>query len=325
MDKEFYLQSEEIRENIRERIYNRLRKISNKKLKNIILQRNSTSSFLKGIMAYYVHEGLKGKLSSNKKIDLASGIEIFCSAGAIFDNAMDNHKKRNGKTTYLKEYGREMQFAASQYVLHDGLKFLFPFMGRFSKSFSNLYRINDAVLGMVKMDLEQSKDLEDQIRTIELSNGIFNEVPLLISATNATENADKINLIKKYGFNLGTAFGIYEELRDLLGEHGRRRATEIEKGRTIIPLHYASKIDKNFNFNIYLKNPLSEKDYKLLIRRLNSCGAIKSTISLTNSYLDKAYNSLEKAVDQDCVDKLKPLSSSVKHSLDYLLHKATLI
>ncbi len=325
MNEKFYIQSKNIREKIRKKIYLSLSKTPNKKLRDIILQRNTTSSFLKGIMAYYVYEGLEGNFSEEKKIDLASGIEIFCSVGAIFDNAMDNHEQRNEKTTYLKEYGREMQFAASQYVLHYGLKFLLPFLEGFSKDFPNFYRGDEAVIGMIKTDLERSKNLYDQIKTIELSNGIFNETPLVIAAANATKDKNKIELVRQYGFNLGTGLGIYEELRDLLGEHGRKRATEIEKGRAIIPLHYASKLDREFNFNSYLNNSLSEKDYVFLIKKLNFCGAIGNTVSLAKDYLDKAHNSLEKAVNQTCVDKLRPLSDSIKDSLKKLSIKADLI
>ena len=198
MTNNFFSASEQIRKDIYERIKQVTSQVRHHKLKDIINQRNRTSSFLKGTISYFIHEGVGGKFPKKDKIEFATGIEILCSSGAIFDNAIDGHKERNGETTFLEEYGIWMQIAASQYVLHHGLKMLFPFLNTYTQRFSHMYSIDDAVVGMVGMDIERSKNLQGQLRTIEQSNGRFAEVPLVMAATTGTDDEyviEKVNTV----------------------------------------------------------------------------------------------------------------------------------
>lgn len=99
---DFYPLSEKIREKIRERSLELLSKIKENRVRDILMQRARFSSFIKGILAYYIHDGLNGNFSNRRKIDLSSKLEVFSSSGAILDNVIDGHEERNGKTTYLK-------------------------------------------------------------------------------------------------------------------------------------------------------------------------------------------------------------------------------
>lgn len=321
MTKTFFKESEKLREEIRERITKKTEGIKHPKIRNIVMQRNSTSSFLKGILAHHIHEGVGGKYSSDQKLELATGIEIFCSGGALLDNTIDGHEERNGRTTYLREYGTWMQLAASQYVLHSGLKVLMPFLENYSKNYYQCYRIDEAVLGMVGMDIERSNSLEEQITAIEKSNGIFNEVPLVMAATTGTKDDTSIEEVGKYGFNLGAGFAIYEEIKDLLGEHGRRRATEIESNRFITSLHLAKSLDPDFKTDSYLGKKLDDREYNSLIKDIVNNRALERSVELVEEYFNKANASLFNAVNFDCYQQLVPLTDSALQSLHSLKQK----
>ena len=318
MENDFFKASAQIRKDIYKRISQVTNQVPHKKLKDIISQRNKTSSFLKGIISYLVHEGVGGDLSKKDKIELATGIEVLCSSGAIFDNAIDGHEERNGETTFLKEYGVWMQVAASQYVLHRGLKILFPFMHKYTQRFSHMYSIDEAVVGMVGMDIERSKNLQEQIEITERSNGRFAEVPLVIAATTGTDDEIIIGNISKYGFNLGTALGIYEEVRDMLGKHGRRRATEIEGGRFAIPLHLANERGYHHMEN-YVGRVINGNDYVEMIKSLIRSGAIRETQNLVTEYFDQAERSLYMAVSRNCYDNLNDLRTSVSSEFEKII------
>ncbi len=318
MEDSFFEASAQIREDIYKRISQVTDQVPHKKLRDIISQRNKTSSFLKGTISYLIHEGIGGNLSNGDKVELATGIEVLCSSGAIFDNAIDNHEERNGETTFLKEYGIWMQVAASQYVLHHGLKILFPFMHTYTQRFSHMYSIDEAVVGMVSMDIERSRNLREQIEITEMSNGRFAEVPLVIAATTGTDDETIIENISKYGFNLGTALGIYEEVRDMLGKHGRRRATEIERGRFAIPLHIANEREYPRMEN-YVGRVISDDEYAEMIKFLIRSDSIRETQKLVTGYFDLAENSLYVAVSSDCYNKLNDLRTSVSSEFEKII------
>lgn len=311
----FYRQSEEVTEKIRKRIVDLISNIEEIRIRNVLMQRTKSASFIKGVLAYHIHQGLGGTFNDVKRIDFSSKLEIFCSAGAILDNVIDRHEERNGETTYFREYGLNIQLAASQYALHHGLRLLFPFLETFSKKYSEKYKVDQAVLGMVKTDIDVSSSLEEHLQTIGLSNGLFNEIPLVMAASLVTEDDSKIDSIGKYGLNLGIALGIYEELRDFLGKHGRRRATEIEGGRIITPLHLV----REFDFSYYLGRQLSEEDYTTLFHELKNRGALNETKNLVLLYFQKAAKHLESAVNKDCMRRIRPLQDSVEDSMNRML------
>ncbi|HBG25964.1 MAG: hypothetical protein A2Y10_13860 [Planctomycetes bacterium GWF2_41_51] len=314
----FFEESSHIREAIRKRIDRVTEQIPHPKLRDIIRQRNKTSSFLKGAIGYYIHEGVGGIYPEEQRLELATGIEVLCSSGAIFDNAIDEHEERNGETTFLKEYGVWMQIAASQYVLHRGLKMLFPFMSIYTEKFFHMYSIDDAVIGMVGMDIESSNNLDEQIKITEKSNGRFAEVPLVIAATTGTEDTITIEYISKFGYCLGTALGIYEEVRDMLGKHGRRRATEIERGRFAIPLHYANDM-KGFKASDYIGKTINDDAYRSMIRGVIQSGSLRKTQNLAGTYFQKAEDALYFAVNKFCFDRLKGLLESVSLELEEMI------
>lgn len=318
---DFFGESKQVREAIRKRLGEVTGLVCHPKLKNIICQRNKTSSFLKGVISYFIHEGVGGCLPEKDKVELATGIEVLCSSGAIFDNAIDGHEERNGETTFLKEYGVWMQVAASQYVLHHGLKMLFPFMQTYIRYFAHMYSVDESVIGMVGMDIERSNSLEEQIRTTERSNGRFAEVPLVIAATTGNNDEKVIKCISNYGFNLGTALGIYEEVRDILGKHGRRRATEIEGGRFAIPLHYANEMS-GFNAEQYVGQNIDEEAYDSMIRGVVQSGAMRKTQDLAANYFQKAEKALYSGINKTCFDKLNGLPTSISLEFERVISAA---
>lgn len=136
----FYKQSEGVIESIRKRVMNLLFSIEEVRIRDVLMQRTRSSSFIKGVLAYHLHKGLGGKFDDDTKIGFSSKLEIFCSSGTILDNVIDRHEERNGETTYLKEYGLNIQLAASQYALHYGLRQLFPFLEIFFRKYSENIR-----------------------------------------------------------------------------------------------------------------------------------------------------------------------------------------
>ncbi|MBS3072514.1 hypothetical protein J4477_01610 [Candidatus Pacearchaeota archaeon] len=315
----FYISSREVIEAIRKKTISLLSEIQDSQIKEILIQRARYSSFVKGVLSYHIHDGLGGNFNVSEKIDFSSKLEIFCSSGAVLDNVTDGHEERNGRTTYLKEYGPTVQLFASQYALNYGLKSLFPFLSTFCRKFPDAYKLDQTIIGMLKMDTGKSTCLEDHIEMISSVNGLFNEVILAMAASTATEEEDKVKSAGNYGFNLGVGLGVYEELRDLLGEHGRRRATEVEKGRVITPMHLA----KDFNYLPYIGRPLSEEEYKTLVHELEKRNALEMTRKLVKKYFEMAIKNLESVVDTTCIKKVIPLQQSIENSMDIMLSKSS--
>jgi len=246
MSNVFFEKTKGLREKIREEIIESFKKVSNEKIRKILLQRAKSSFFLKGIIADYIHQGLGGSLSDKKRLNLISGLEIYSSSLVLLDNLLDKHYIRNGETTYLSEFGPEMHALASQYATHAGLFKMLPYLKNFIEFSKYFQYVDNAITGAVKMDVEHPKNSKESLEYISKVNGFTLGVPLALIATTATKNIFKIMNVFRYGYKSGISFGIYEEIRDLVGEHGRERAYELQEGKIPLLMFFASEKDKKF-------------------------------------------------------------------------------
>lgn len=317
--KTFWEHVKELKTIISQEILFYINSIKDNEIKHVLQQRNLNSFFAKGIIAYYVCEGLKADLNQNEKIKLSVALELYCSSLAIIDNVIDNHFERNGKTTLLKEYGNSIHILAAHYTHHLGLKILLPYLDRFIKQFSDFYEFDMIIYGMSQMDLKTSRSLDEQLRNIELTNGLFMKIPLLIAASCATEEKTKIDMISSYGFNLGVGLGIYEEVRDLFGYHGRMRCTEVESGRICIPMHYAALEESSFDPLTFSGRKLSDTEYWTLIDVLYKTDSFIKTKDLISEYFRKAQNGLDSSLSGDAVATLKLLFNTVENEFDNIV------
>ncbi len=321
MKRNFFYKTAELKGKILERIVKDFSTIKDKRIRQILLQRQKSTNLIKGISSYYIHKGLNGKLNEDENIKLSSAIEIYSTGLVILDNIIDSHEIRDGKTTYLKEYGVKLNTLASHYSTHLGIVRLIPHINKFLEITGELggNSIEDAIEGMISMDLNKPIDSPSILEAITRVNGITLGVPLGISATTATNNRAVIYDIIKYGVDTGIAFGLYEELRDFRGKHGRKRALEIENGRTPYFFVACKERDSNFIPNKYVGKKIGDYEYFLLLDELRESGALKHTSNLIKNHLGYGEESLKKNLNKRYFDKLNLLKHTIEDSLPELI------
>ncbi|MDO8676807.1 MAG: hypothetical protein Q7K16_04165, partial [Candidatus Azambacteria bacterium] len=315
----FFAESETVRKRIRYILKNDLKQIQNKKIRIIIAQRNNSSSFIKGCISYFVAKGLGTKMTDTKLIRFATALELYCSSAMLLDNYIDKHYERNNHTTYLREFGEKIQVLASYYAMNLGLRKLLPFLSIYTANSSPfLYNYHHAVEGMVGTDLSTSQTFREQININKLTDGYFYEMPFIIAASLATKNFKTIRQLGDFGIAWGTGMMIYEELRDLLGEHGRRRATEVESGRMILSIHLAKRMVPNIKR--YVGKKLTEQGYNELIALLWDTNSIQKTATLAKKFLSRAKRMLQLKKKEAKI--ISSLILDLEKSVDELAKKA---
>jgi len=325
MSNVFFEKTKDLREKIREEVIGSLKKISNEKIRKILLQRVKSSFFLKGIIADYIHQGLGGNLSDKERLNLISGLEIYSSSLVLLDNLLDKHYIRNGETTYLSEFGPEMHALASQYATHMGLFKMLPYLRNFIGFSKYFYQyIDNAITGAIEMDVEHPKNSEESLEYISKVNGFTLGAPLALIATTATRNIFKIMGVFEYGYKSGISFGIYEEIRDLIGEHGRERAYELKKGRIPLLMFFASEKDKKFSPKKYVGRDLPEKEFHYLWNQLKQSKAFEKIDKIVNNNFSFAKKSLEKIMKKEYFEELDLLRKDILDSLYVYMDKRNL-
>lgn len=321
MEKNFFEQTKGLRSEIKKNIDYNFEKIKDSRIKEILLQRQKTSVFIKGISSYYIHRGLNGPFSDQENINFSATLETYLTGLVILDNIVDSHEIRNEKTTYLKEYGFGLNTLASHYAIHLGLIKLVPHIHKFQQLTQQLGSSlgEEAIFGMISMDIDHLRDSKSAIESIKKVNGITLGVPLALTASTATNNLRVIYDVLRYGTNTGIAFGLYEELRDLMGEHGRQRASEIKKGRMPYCLIVHHEENPQFRLEEYVGRDLTEKKYSYLIKELRDKGVLYRNANIIKNYLEKGREPLHQHLNRNDYKILDSLRTTIENQLESLL------
>jgi len=321
MEKDFFRNTEKLRDEIKANIFNHFEKVENRQVRNIVLQRQQKSSHIKGITSYYLHQGLNGRLSHREMIDLAGAIEIYSTSMVLIDNLVDKHNQRDGETTYLEEYGPEMMGLASVYATNAGLLKLFPYLNNFFgiTEVDCFDAIGKAITSAISMDIDRPTKPSQILENIVKVNGITLGFPLGLVASTATDNKLTIFEIMRYGTDTGTAFGLYEEIRDFIGEHGKGKASEMKSGRTPYFIADLDSIDTTFNASDYVGKDISDEEHKMLLELLRGKGALKRTQRLIKNHFGYGRNILQRSLNQDEFEILDSLRITIEDTLDRII------
>jgi len=321
MEADFFRDTKRLREEIRSNVLSQFSKIQTKKVKDIVLQRQQNSSYIKGITSYHIHNGLNGSLPHNDLVDLAGAVEIYSTSMVLIDNLVDKHNQRDGETTYLQEYGPEMMGLASVYATNVGLLKLAPYLHNFFgiTEVDGLDAIGKAITSAVSMDFEKPTQPQQILENIVRVNGITLGFPLGLVASTATNDKLVIFEMMRYGTDTGTAFGLYEEVRDFVGEHGRGRASEIKAGRTPYFVADLALRDSLFNPNHYIGRNISDLEQEKLLELLRGKEALKRTQKLIKNHLGYGRDLLRKNLNEEEFEILDSLRITIEDSLDKMV------
>lgn len=321
MGNDFFRDTQSLKEEIKLKVFNLFGRVDNPNLRDIILQRQRKSSYIKGITSYYLYKGLNGKLSHEEVINLVAAIEIYSTSMVLIDNLVDKHNQRDGETTYLKEYGPEMMGLSSLYTANIGLIKLSPYLNHFFEvvDVDGANAIGEAITSAIQMDIDCPRQPSQILENIVKVNGITLGFPLGLVASIATDNKFTIFEIMRYGADIGTAFGLYEEIRDFVGEHGKGLASEMKSGRTPYFMADLESRDQSFKASDYVGKSISDDTHAKLLELLRGKGALKRTQRLIRNHFEYGREILKRNLCSDEFNVLDSLRITIENSLDRMV------
>ena len=317
----FYSRNKTLEDKIREKVINSFLSISDLHIREILIQRQKTSCYIKGISSYHIFKGMASDYDENRNIELSKNLEIWSTGLVILDNISDSHKVRNNATTYLKEFGVEKSAIAACYATHLGLIDLSEYIYKLNLLTSDFgsFSVAKSVDGAINMDMNHPTLDCDILDAIARVNGLTLSLPLSISAIAANDDKEVIFDILKYGYDTGIAFGLFEELRDLVGIHGREKASEIKSGRVPYYLARAKKIDPKIDLKRFVGKNLDTKDYINLISILEKTSAIEHTSKLIKNHLEYGRKRIEWRLSKESYYELDLLRKTTEVNLANIL------
>jgi geranylgeranyl diphosphate synthase type I len=247
----------------------------------------------------------------------AAGLEILHNYTLIVDDIIDNSDLRRGRATTWFKFGRSIAqcvgidysaavfqtankskkpiktselFAKALKAIVDGeiLDILFEQSGRSDEKYINANRYKKITQ-------------QDYFKMINQKTVTLIRVCCEIGGISAGANKSKIDALKNYGFNLGIAFQIKDDILDVYGEEkkfGKKIGNDIKERKLgNIVIFYALKelpqLKRKEVLTILRKGRIRNKDIKEAIEVIKGTKAKEKASLLGEKYIQKAKKSLK--------------------------------
>ncbi len=240
----------------------------------------------------------------------ATGLEILHTYTLIIDDIIDHSIVRRNKPTVWKKFGKSIAKCVAMSLSAS----IFETVNHSSKpaEISNLLAqalktiINGEILDLL---LERSgredepyivenrkKDVshEQYFEMIAKKTASLIEASCLVGGICAGANQKQLKALKEYGFNLGMAFQIQDDILDIFGDQkklGKKVGGDIEerKGGNIVILYANSQKLQD----ILKQEQISTQDIEKAVNLISQTKAREKAENLAKRYIDKAQKNLK--------------------------------
>ncbi|WP_303211167.1 polyprenyl synthetase family protein [uncultured Clostridium sp.] len=194
------------------------------------------------MLVYFMYKG-----EDKEIIDMAAAIEMIHTYSLIHDDlpCMDNDDLRRGKPTNHKVYGENIAVLAGDALLNEAMILLMDFSIKHGKDALVAAREiayaagADGMIGGQVVDIinEGKRISKEELNYMHLKKtGELIRSSIVAGAILAEADKSEIDLLNKFGMNLGLAFQIKDDILDVIGDVeklGKNTLADVNKSNFI--------------------------------------------------------------------------------------------
>jgi octaprenyl-diphosphate synthase len=249
----------------------------------------------------------------------ASLVELLHTATLIHDDVVDHADTRRGFASINAIWKNKVAVLMGDYFLSKGLLLSIE-----NRDFNFLNIISNSVRRMSEgelLQIQKSRNLDiDEKTYLKI---ISDKTASLIStccelgAMSATNKANEIEYMGKFGENLGIAFQIQDDLLDYLGEKkvlGKAIGMDLREQKITLPLIFAFKKSNKSDIKKVLKiikNNPQKKQINFIIDFVKRSGGIEYAKQRSEQFMNDALLCLNDFSDSLAKESLMQLSNFV--------------
>ncbi len=244
--------------------------------------------------------GATGKITASH-VDLAVIVELIHIATLVHDDIMDGADLRRDQPTANAKWGN-----AISVLLGDAL---FAHALRLATNFSDIEvcrRIADATAEVCTGETIQTQrrfDLmlstADYYRIVEMKTAALFAVASELGAFLSETTPEKIGALKQFGLKLGTAYQVYDDCLDLVGDEeeiGKTLGSDLRKGKLTLPLIFLLQSARRSDDHEEISALLLEGDkagHRKITAMLAERGALDQTAQAAQKLVGESLDALE--------------------------------
>lgn len=271
--------------------------------------------YIKEIVTYIIRSGgkrvrpvlvmLSSKLCGyrgKKHIPYAAIIEFIHTATLLHDDVVDNAKTRRGLSTVNTVWGNEPSVLVGDFLYSRS----FELMSRDGNNeiLKTISRVTTALSEGEILEIVKTADIttteEDYYEIIGNKTAVLFGAACEIGAILGNCSRNKRTALKEFGYNLGIAFQLKDDVLDLTSYNdvlGKHVGTDLKEGKLTLPLIHALKNAKEseraYLEKIITKGRITQRDFERVRGIIEKTGGIAYTMEATERYLETARQHLD--------------------------------
>lgn len=245
-----------------------------------------------------------GNYSFKEAKSYAIIVELIHVATLIHDDIIDDASLRRGKPSLQAKLGKDVAVLAGDFVFCK----LFDFLGTLNNM--KLIRYISKLLNKIfEGEIKQKENLfnteisfNEYIEIIQKKTALLFALSCELGAMSSDVPKNHIVKLYKYGFYMGTAFQIIDDLLDIIGDEknlGKQTGEDLIKGVMTLPILYALNYSPEAREleNIIKSQNMTPKRLQKAINIIKNSEALEFTRITAKTYAKDAEKSIRKLPD----------------------------
>jgi octaprenyl-diphosphate synthase len=261
--------------------------------------------------------------NGNYEKTFSTALEYLHTATLLHDDLVDGATLRRGKTVAHATWGNSITVLVGDYLLARALSIsagtgslrVVQVLAELTENMSQ----GEVHQLMRKGDVKLTED--EYLVVIRRKTAVLFKAACQVSAIIADAPEDREKALSEYGFNLGIAFQMADDLFDYTlqtSDFGKEVGADLREGKLTLPVIYALKqansSDRDLMIKIIRNTDFTTDDFKILLDLLVKYGGIDYTQETAASYIDTAKNAL-------AVFEPSPTKETMLDIADYALQR----
>ncbi|MFC7682019.1 polyprenyl synthetase family protein [Paenibacillus sp. GCM10028914] len=264
--------------------------------------------------------GKFGNYDIDKLKYIAVPLELIHSASLVHDDVIDDAETRRGKPTVKSKWDNRIAMYTGDYIYGKALM-LTTNLGN-----PEIHRIlSKAMIEMSIGEMEQIRDFfntDQDVRRyllrIRRKTSLLIAVSCQLGAMAADADRTIANSMYRFGYNVGMAFQIQDDLLDLCGTEkqiGKPPGSDMRQGNITLPVIYAlqeQQLRETLLEEIkHIHSLNGQCDVSKAVEIIKSSAGIARSEQLADRYIQKALDALETLPDNKTKKQLKDIAHFV--------------
>jgi octaprenyl-diphosphate synthase len=239
--------------------------------------------------------------TGNYEKTFSTALEYLHTATLLHDDLVDEAALRRGQKVAHLNWGNSITVLVGDYLLARALSIsagtgrlrVVQILAELTENMSQ----GEVHQLMRKGDINLKE--EEYLEVIRRKTALLFEAACRVSAIIAEAPHESEKALADYGYNLGIAFQMADDLFDYTlttSDFGKEVGADLREGKLTLPVIYALKKttadDKALMIKIIQDQDFSVADFKTLIELLDKHGGLAYTQKMAAAYIDKAKKAL---------------------------------